>query len=49
MDTEKTSIWLFSQQPIFRDGLRQLLILSVEFEVVGRKQFYPRETVFRRG
>jgi DNA-binding NarL/FixJ family response regulator len=35
MDTEKTSIWLFSQEPIFRDGLRRLLNSIDGFEVVG--------------
>jgi DNA-binding NarL/FixJ family response regulator len=35
MDTEKTSIWLFSQEPIFRDGLSRLLNSIDGFEVVG--------------
>ena len=35
MDREKVSIWLFSQQPIFRMGLRQSLGATAGFEIIG--------------
>jgi DNA-binding NarL/FixJ family response regulator len=35
MDAEKIGIWLFSQQPVFRDGLRHVLNAVDAFEIVG--------------
>jgi DNA-binding NarL/FixJ family response regulator len=35
MDREKTAVWLFSQQPIFRVGLRQVLGAVEGFEITG--------------
>jgi DNA-binding NarL/FixJ family response regulator len=35
MDRDKTGIWLFSQQPIFRAGLRQSLSGVAGFEIIG--------------
>jgi DNA-binding NarL/FixJ family response regulator len=35
MDREKTTIWLFSQQSIFRAGLRHALEAVTGFEIIG--------------
>ena len=42
MDREKTGIWIFSQQPIFRMGLRHALGAVPGFEVTGENAITER-------